>query len=404
MTPAEPLTDHVPPVPYASPAAAPGAPHVEVPVAYDAILLAGFGGPEGQDDVIPFLRNVTRGRGIPDERLEEVAHHYRHFDGISPINAQNRSLKAALEAELAARGIDLPVYWGNRNWAPYLEEAVQDAAASGRTRLLGLATSAYSSFSSCRQYREDFARVLEATGLGDTVTIDKVRQFFDHPGFVQPFIDGVRDAVGGFLADGLPPESVRVLFSTHSIPTADAQRSGPREGDAHHRDFGDGGAYAAQHLAVAEVVMSAVAAEIPAAARVGWELVYQSRSGPPSQPWLEPDVNDVIADLPAAGIEAVAIVPLGFMSDHMEVLWDLDTEATEAAAEAGVRSVRTPTPGVDPAFVAGLVDLVEERVKGTPAEDRPHVTGLGPWFDVCRPACCENVRAGFKPAAAGIAP
>lgn len=391
-------------VPFASEAAASGAPHVEVPVAYDGILLAGFGGPEGQDDVIPFLRNVTRGRGIPDERLEEVAHHYRHFGGVSPINAQNRALKAALEDELARRGIDLPVYWGNRNWAPYLEEAVQDAAAAGRTTLLALATSAYSSFSSCRQYREDFARVLTDTGLAGTVTIDKVRQFFDHPGFVQPFVDGVRDAVAGFLRDGIPPEAVRVLFSTHSIPTADAERSGPREGDPAHRDLGEGGAYAAQHLAVAEVVMAAVTAEIPSAARVGWELVYQSRSGPPSQPWLEPDVNDVIAELPGAGVEAVAIVPLGFMSDHMEVMWDLDTEAMDAAAEVGIRAVRTPTPGVDPVFVAGLVDLVQERLDGAPAADRPHATSLGPWFDVCRPACCENVRAGFQPAAAGVAP
>ncbi|MBW9092839.1 ferrochelatase [Microbacterium jejuense] len=399
MSPAE-----QPLVPFASPAAAAGAPFVEQPVAYDGILLAGFGGPEGQDDVIPFLRNVTRGRGIPDERLEEVAHHYRHFDGVSPINAQNRALKAALEGELARRGIDLPVYWGNRNWSPYLDEAVRDAADAGDTNLLALATSAYSSFSSCRQYREDFARVLTETGLAGTVTIDKVRQFFDHPGFVQPFIDGVREAVAGFLADGIAPESVRVLFSTHSIPTADAERSGPREGDELHRDLGEGGAYAAQHLAVAEVVMAAVAAEVAGAERIGWELVYQSRSGPASQPWLEPDVNDVIAELPAAGIQAIAIVPVGFMSDHMEVLWDLDTEAMEAAQEVGIRAVRTPTPGVDPVFVSGLVDLVEERLKGTPAAERPHETGLGPWFDVCRPACCENVRAGFKPAAAGIAP
>jgi len=391
-------------VPFASPAAASGAPFVEVPVAYDGILLAGFGGPEGQDDVIPFLRNVTRGRGIPDERLEEVAHHYRHFDGISPINAQNRALKAALEAELARRGIDLPVYWGNRNWSPYLDDAVKDAAAAGDTSLLALATSAYSSFSSCRQYREDFARVLTDTGLSGTVSIDKVRQFFDHPGFVQPFIDGVREAVAAFLADGIAPEAVRVLFSTHSIPTADAQRSGPREGDELHRDLGEGGAYAAQHLAVAEVVMAAVAAEVPGAERIGWELVYQSRSGPASQPWLEPDVNDVIAELPASGIQAIAIVPVGFMSDHMEVLWDLDTEAMEAAGEVGIRAVRTPTPGVDPVFVSGLVDLVEERLKGTSPAERPHATELGPWFDVCRPACCENVRAGFKPAAAGVAP
>ncbi|WP_460773527.1 ferrochelatase [Microbacterium sp. GXF7504] len=396
-TPAAP--DAGAPVPFASPAAASGAPHVEEPVAYDGILLAGFGGPEGQDDVIPFLRNVTRGRGIPDERLEEVAHHYRHFGGVSPINAQNRALKAALETELARRGIDLPVYWGNRNWAPYLEEAVQDAASAGDTRLLAIATSAYSSFSSCRQYREDFARVLTETGLGETVTIDKVRQFFDHPGFVSVFRDGVRDAVRGFLDAGVAPGRIRVLFSTHSIPTADALRSGPRD-----VDFGPGGAYAAQHEAVGAVVMVGVAEEIPAAAEVGWELVYQSRSGPASQPWLEPDVCDVIAELPGRGVEAVAIVPLGFVSDHMEVLWDLDTEALEAAEEAGLKAVRTPTPGVDPAYVAGLVDLVEERLQGTPASARPHETSLGPWFDVCRPACCENVRAGFKPAAAGIAP
>jgi protoporphyrin/coproporphyrin ferrochelatase len=384
---------------FASPAAAQGDPWVEEPVAYDAVLLAGFGGPEGQDDVIPFLRNVTRGRGIPDDRLEEVAHHYRHFGGVSPINAQNRALKAAIETEIERRGLGLPVYWGNRNWAPYLEEAVQDAAGSGDTRLLAVATSAYSSFSSCRQYREDFARVLDSTGLGETVTIDKVRQFFDHPGFVEPFVNGVREAVAGFVAEGLAPGEIRVLFSTHSIPTADGERSGPREGDPYRKV--DGGAYAAQHLAVAEVVMAEVAATV---AEVGWELVYQSRSGPPSQPWLEPDVNDAIRELPGRGVRAVAIVPLGFVSDHMEVLWDLDTEAMETAEEVGVRAVRTPTPGVDPAYVAGLVDLIEERLNGTPRAERPHRTDLGPWFDVCRPGCCENIRAGFKPAASGIAP
>jgi ferrochelatase len=393
------VSDDSPAILAASAAAASGLPHIETPVPYDAILLAGFGGPEGQDDVIPFLRNVTRGRGIPDERLEEVAHHYRHFGGISPINAQNRALKAAIEAELASRGIDLPVYWGNRNWAPYLEEAVQEAAAAGHTTLLGLATSAYSSYSSCRQYREDFARVLDSTQLLGTVTIDKVRQFFDHPGFVHAFTEGVTSAVRELIGDGVAPERIRVLFSTHSIPTSDAQRSGPRD-----RDFGEGGAYAAQHEAVAGVVMSKVVEAVPEAAETGWELVYQSRSGPPTQPWLEPDVCDVIGELPARGVEAVVIVPLGFVSDHMEVLWDLDTEAMEAAQEAGIRAVRTPTPGVDPAFVSGLVDLVVERREGTPAAERPHVTDLGPWFDVCRPACCENVRAGFKPAVSGVAP
>jgi len=386
-------------VPYAtaeaSAAAATGV--VETPVAYDAILLAGFGGPEGQEDVIPFLRNVTRGRGIPDERLEEVAHHYRHFGGVSPINAQNRALKAALEAELAGRGIDLPIYWGNRNWAPYLEDAVQEASAAGAKNLLALATSAYSSFSSCRQYREDFARVLETTGLAESVRIDKVRQFFDHPGFVKPFVDGVVSAVREFIARGIGPEQISVLFSTHSVPSSDAERSGPRD-----LDLGPGGAYEAQHAAVSEYVMGQLGDGVPGTEEIEWELVYQSRSGPPAQPWLEPDINDAIRAL--VGKRAVVIVPLGFMSDHMEVLWDLDTEAMETAGELGLLAVRTPTPGVDPAFVSGLVDLVEERLRGTAAAERPHLTALGPWFDVCRPGCCENVRAGFKPAAAGLAP
>ncbi|SIT73520.1 ferrochelatase [Microbacterium sp. RU33B] len=384
---------------FASAAAAAGPAHVEVPVAYDALLLAGFGGPEGQDDVIPFLRNVTRGRGIPDERLEEVAHHYRHFGGVSPINDHNRALKAALEDELARRDIRLPVYWGNRNWAPYLDEAVQDAASAGHTTLLAIATSAYSSFSSCRQYREDFARVLIDTGLGETVTIDKVRQFFDHPGFVAPFAAGVLEAVSAFLDDGVPADGIRVLFSTHSVPMQDAERSGPRD-----VDWGEEGAYAAQHRAVGEVIMADVTAERADAGSIAWDLVYQSRSGPPSQPWLEPDICDVIETLPEQGVQAVVIVPLGFVSDHMEVMWDLDTEAIEAAETAGLRAVRTPTPGVDPAYVSGLIDLVVERLDGTPASERPHRTDLGPWFDVCRPACCENVRAGFKPAASGIAP
>ncbi len=360
-------------------------------VRYDAILLAGFGGPEGQDDVIPFLRNVTRGRGIPEERLEEVATHYRHFGGVSPINEHNRQLKSALETELATRGIELPVLWGNRNWAPFLAEAVTDAHERGYTRLLGVATSAYSSYSSCRQYREDFARALDDTGLTGIVQIDKVRQFFDHPGFVQGFIDGVRDALAGL--DGVPDERIRVLFSTHSIPTDDAVRSGPRD-----RDYGPGGAYQAQHEAVAEVVMAAQE-RAPQ-----WQLVFQSRSGPPSMPWLEPDIIDVIDALDADQVDAVVIVPLGFVSDHMEVMWDLDTEALEAAHERGFTAVRTPTPGVNPDFVKGLIDLALERINGTPDEERPALTSLGPWFDVCRPACCENVRAGFKPAVAGVAP
>ena len=384
-------------VPGATPAAQQGAEHVTEPTAYDAILLAGFGGPEGQDDVIPFLRNVTSGRGIPDERLEEVAHHYRHFGGVSPINEQNRRLKAALEAELASRGIDLPVLWGNRNWDPYLNDALAEARAAGYSKLIAIATSAYSSYSSCRQYREDFADALADTGLGDEIQIDKVRQFFDHPGFVRPFIEGVREGIAQLEASvpGLDRTTeLEVLFATHSIPSTDAAKSGPSE-----RGFGEGGAYAAQHRAVAEVVMrEAGASDVP------WQLVYQSRSGPPSMPWLEPDINDAIAELPAAGRKAVVIVPLGFVSDHMEVLWDLDNEALETAQQQGLVAVRVPTPGTHPAYVAGLVDLVLERVHGAPVESRPAMTELGPWYDVCRPGCCENVRLGFRPALAGIAP
>jgi protoporphyrin/coproporphyrin ferrochelatase len=378
----------------ATPAAESGPAHVEEPVAYDALLLLGFGGPEGQDDVIPFLRNVTAGRGIPDERLEEVAHHYRHFGGVSPINQQNRDLVAALDAELRARGIDLPVYWGNRNWMPYVADAVQQLHADGHRRVLALATSAYSSYSSCRQYREDLADALEATGLGEQLQIDKVAQFFDHPGFVTPFVDGIRSGLEKLREHGIEkPDEIEVLFSTHSIPVADAERSGPRD-----RDFGPGGAYAAQHTAVAEQIMRTLGSESP------WQLVYQSRSGPPSVPWLEPDVNDAIAALPAQGRRGVLIVPLGFVSDHMEVMWDLDTEAIETATELGLVAVRIATPGTSPTYVAGLVDLIEERLNGTPASQRPRVTSLGPWFDVCRPGCCENARLGFRPALAGLTP
>jgi ferrochelatase len=380
----------------ASAQASSGAEHVTEAVAYDAILLASFGGPEGQDDVIPFLRNVTRGRGIPEERLEEVAHHYRAFGGVSPINDQNRELKAALEAELDRRGIDLPVLWGNRNWDPYLRDALTEANERGFTKLIAIGTSAYSSYSSCRQYREDYAIALDETGLSGVIAIDKVRQFFDHPGFVEPFIEGVRQGLADVAAQGIAPEDTHVLFATHSIPTTDAGKSGP-----------EGNAYQAQHLAVAEVVMLASSAGEVSTGSTGetpWSLVYQSRSGPPSMPWLEPDINDAMKELAAAGTKAFVIVPLGFVSDHMEVKWDLDTEAMETADELGTFAVRVPTPGVHAAYVSGLIDLVLERVNGTPTEERPALTELGPWYDTCRPGCCENVRLGFKPALAGVLP
>ena len=365
------------------------------PKHYDAILLASFGGPEGQEDVIPFLRNVTAGRGIPDERLEEVATHYRANGGISPINAQNRALKAALETELARRGVELPVLWGNRNWAPYIKDVLQDAYDTGYRRILMVTTSVYSSYSSCRQYREDLGMNLLKTGLDKKLQVDKVRQYFDHPGFVEPFVEGVRESVAKVRAQlahkGVENEKIEILFSTHSIPTADAEASGPRD-----REFEEGSAYVAQHLANARAIMD----RIPEAAGLDWQLVYQSRSGAPHIPWLEPDINDAIAELPAKGVNGVVIVPLGFVSDHMEVLWDLDTEAMDTCKELGLAADRTPTPGIHDTFVSGLVDLVQERTVENNIADRPALTALGPWYDVCRPGCCANLR-GEKPTIAG---
>ena len=387
-------------VPSATEHAQSGARFVEQPTAYDAILLSSFGGPESQEDVIPFLRNVTRGRGIPDERLEEVAVHYRHFGGVSPINEQNRELKSALEARLAARGVDLPVYWGNRNWSPYLDTALAEAHAAGHNRLIAIATSAYSSYSSCRQYREDWADALEASGLAAQVQIDKVRAFYNHPGFVTPFVDGVRDALAEAHEAGLDDSEIELLFVTHSIPADDALRSGDQEFDYGTRADGTRmGAYERQHLDVAAYVAE------QAAPGVAWQLVYQSRSGPASQPWLEPDINDAIAELAAdGGRKGVLIVPIGFISDHMEVMWDLDEEALETSEEHGLWARRTPTPGVHEAFVDGLVDLVLERVEGRPVAERAAVTALGPAPDVVPARDSENVRLGFRPAIAGLQP
>jgi ferrochelatase len=385
-------------VPAATPAAQGGAPYVTEPTDYDAVLLLGFGGPEGLDEVMPFLRNVTAGRGIPDERLAAVAEHYHHFGGVSPINDQNRALREALEAELARTGPALPVLWGNRNSAPYLTDALHEAHEAGHRRLLVLATSAYSGYSSCRQYREDLADALAATGLASVLEIDKLRGFFDHPGFVEPFVESVQAAVTELSQRG--HRTIRVLFATHSVPNGDAERSG-----APGCDLGPGGAYEAQHLAVGHVIMERVSA--PEGVALDADLVYQSRSGPPTQPWLEPDINDHIAALAAREADrpdAVVIAPVGFLSDHLEVLWDLDNEAMESAAEHGMEAIRVPTPGTHPAFVSGLADLVRERVEARPVSERAALTGLGPGLDVCRPGCCANARRPFSPALAGIAP
>ncbi|GAA4029344.1 ferrochelatase [Arthrobacter methylotrophus] len=370
------------------------------PKEYDAVLLASFGGPEGQDDVIPFLRNVTRGRGIPDERLEEVSHHYRAFGGISPINQQNRNLKAALEAELAGRGISLPVLWGNRNWDPYIPQTLQEAYDAGHRKLLMVTTSVYSCYSSCRQYREDIGIALTESGLDGKLEVDKIRQYFDHPGFVEPFVEGTAAGLAEvqqkLAEDGLQDAPIHILFATHSIPTRDAEAAG--RSDAEPRAFEEDSAYVAQHLANGAEVVRRVEAESGLTAP--WSLVYQSRSGAPHVPWLEPDINDAIEELAGQGIKGVVIVPLGFVSDHMEVVWDLDTEALETCKNLGLAATRVPTPGTHRTFVSGLADLICERTVANYIAERPAMTGLGPWYDVCRPGCCANFR-GEKPTIAG---
>jgi ferrochelatase len=348
---------------------------------YDAFLLVSFGGPEASEDVMPFLENVTRGRDVPRERLEEVSHHYLALGGVSPINEQNRALLAALGRAFDDRGIALPLYWGNRNWDPYLTPELARIHAAGHRRVLALATSAYSSYSGCRQYREDLARSLEEAGLGGRLAIDKVRHFFDHPGFIAPFADGLAAALAMLEDDGVRPDQVRVLFTTHSIPLAMAAASGPPG------RFDAGGAYVAQHLAAVELVIAGVGAR--GLAIPPWSLVYQSRSGSPHVPWLEPDVNDALRDARAEGMEAAVIVPIGFVSDHVEVVWDLDHEARETCEELGVRLIRVATPGTSPAFVEGLVDLVLERLLGTASAA---LSPLGPWPAVCAAGCCANPR------------
>lgn len=349
--------------------------------AYDAVLLAGFGGPEGPDDVMPFLRNVTRGRGVPDERLADVAEHYLALGGASPINEHNRQLQSALQVELDARGVAVPVLWGNRNWAPYLADTVTEAHKGGLRRLLGLATSAYSSYSSCRQYRENFATALIDTNLVGAVGIDKIRPYYDLPGFLEPFADGLATALDEAHRDG--HGDVAVLFTTHSIPLTMADASGTGA---------DGRLYVEQHLAACREVARLAGERRAAAAgaRAGqpvWQLVYQSRSGAPHIPWLEPDIGDVIADLAGDGTRAVIVVPIGFISDHVEVIWDLDTEAAEVAAEHGVWFRRVATPGVDPRFVSGLADLVVARLIG--GADIASATSLSARPGTCPPGCCR---------------
>ncbi|MEP6651423.1 MAG: ferrochelatase [Lapillicoccus sp.] len=354
---------------------------------YDALLLLSFGGPEAPDEVMPFLRRVTAGRGIPDERLQDVAHHYERFGGRSPINDQNRALIAALEAELKEREIDVPVLWGNRNSPPFLADALRDADAVGLHRIVVVTTSAYSSYSSCRQYRENLADALtEVREEGLVLEIDKIGPYALRPAFAGPNARLVVEALQS-LAD-VPDAEIALLFVTHSIPDAMDETSGPGDGD--------GRLYQEQHHALARQVVDQVRTTL--GRDLAPEVVYCSRSGPPSQPWLEPDVNDRLEALAAEGRRVVVLTPVGFVSDHMEVVYDLDTEAAETAVRLGLELVRVPTVGIDEAFVAGLVDLVEERA----AEARGETVASGPGVrpSVCPDGCCPNLRQA-RPALCG---
>jgi len=323
---------------------------------FDALLVVSFGGPEGMDDVLPFLENVTRGRGVPPERLAEVAEHYERLGGVSPINAQNRALIEALRPELAVHGIELPIYFGNRNWHPFLSDTLREMADAGVERALAFFTSGFSSYSGCRQYRENVHDAQQAVGDAAPEVL-KTRMFYDHPGWV----DANAELLAAALADH--PDA-HVLFSAHSIPAAMAA----------------GCRYEAQ-LAESAALVAGVAGA------AAWKVVYQSRSGPPHVPWLEPDVCNAIEQLAADGVEAVVVSPLGFVSDHLEVLYDLDVEARDAAEAAGLAFARVPSVGTHPTFVSMICELVQERLD--PSLPRRSLGAGGPSYDVCPPGCCR---------------
>jgi protoporphyrin/coproporphyrin ferrochelatase len=359
---------------------------------YDGILLLSFGGPEKPQDVMPFLRIVTAGRGIPDSRLAVVAEHYQSFGGKSPINDQNRLLLSALRFELDRRELATPVLWGNRNFDPFLVDALRGAHEAGMRRLVTIVTSAYTSYSSCRQYREDLAAAVATLAEeGREIEVDKVRPYFNHPGFSRANAREVTEAVRGLRQR--PDDEVRLVFVTHSIPEAMDDTSGPGDGE--------GNAYRREHLELAAAITDEVNATL--GRELDHELVYCSRSGPPGQPWLEPDVNDAFRSLAGAGVKTVVVAPIGFVSDHMEVRFDLDTEAAQTAAAEGLEMVRVPTVGTDPEFVSGLVDLVLERAalaRGSAGVLSPSWPGHEVSPPVCRSGCCPNLRAS-KPALCG---
>jgi len=311
---------------------------------YDAVLVVSFGGPEGPDDVIPFLENVLRGRNVPRERMLQVAEHYHHFGGVSPINEQNRRLIEALEARLGQAGPPLPVYWGNRNWHPLLPDTLRRMAQDGVRRALAFVTAAYSSYSSCRQYLEDIARARAELGNG-APEVDKLREFYNHPGFLDPMTERARAAL-----EELP--GADVVYTAHSIPVSMAR----------------GCRYEAQLQEAAAQVSAALGKGAPT-------VVYQSRSGPPSQPWIEPDICDWLR---RRRPPEVVIVPIGFLSDHLEVKYDLDTEARQVCDELGIRMVRAGTVGDHPRFVEMIRELIVERIEGRAPRE------------ACAPDCCPS--------------
>jgi protoporphyrin/coproporphyrin ferrochelatase len=340
---------------------------------YDAILVVSFGGPESKEDVIPFLENVLRGKNVPRERLLAVADHYYHFEGKSPINSQTRELIAALEAELEQHGPKLPVYWGNRNWHPLLPETLQQMQKDGVKRAIGFVTSAYSSYSGCRQYRENIARAQSEVGAG-APQVDKLRAFFNHPGFIEATVERVQDALQALPANAR--ENVQIVYVAHSVPLSMASTSD----------------YVAQLQEVQRMVSEALG-------QTNDILVYQSRSGAPGQPWLEPDILDYLREVKAKNLaSAVVIAPISFISDHMEVLYDLDIEAQQLCDSLGLPMTRAKTVGVHPKFIGMIRELILERMD--PARERRAAGVLGARGDVCAEGCCPAPQRPERPTSA----
>ncbi len=324
---------------------------------YEALLIFSFGGPESKEDVIPFLKNVTAGKDVPLERLQEVASQYDLFDGVSPINQQNRDFIIALKEELRQHDLDLPIYFGNRNWEPFLQDTVNQIVDDGHRKVLTFVTSAFGSYSGCRQYQEDIGRVIENTQV-ENLVIDKIRLFWNHPKFLSAVVSRIETTMEDVPLADRP--HTKLLFTAHSIPKA-WEKTSP---------------YTSQLLAISNQISQRVAPDLQ------WDLVYQSRSGPPTVPWLEPDIVDHLDEIDTEKISTVVVVPIGFLSDHMEVKFDLDTQAANHAREIGIRMLRVPTVGLHRTFVAMTRELIEEAI-----EEKKPIAEIGtPW--ICTPGCC----------------